>query len=188
MRESGGTDAARQGQRLVLGPWHHAVPLSNLVGSVDFGMASSPVSVDLDGMQLRWFDHWLKGTKGFDAQAPVRVFTMGINQWRDEKEWPLPGTDFRRFFLHSRGRANSNLDDGALSTEHPGDEPADVYLYNPLDPTPTIGGGLCCYPGALQGGSARRCAHLLDRAARGGPRGHRSGEDGALRVVVGARH
>ena len=45
------------------------------------------------------------------------------------------------------------MDDGALSTEHPGDEPADVYLYNPLDPTPTIGGALCCYPGALQGGA-----------------------------------
>src|SRR4029077_14577681 len=71
----------------------------------------------------------------------------------DEKDWPLPGTDFQRFFLHSRGHANSSLDDGALSTEHPGDEPGDVYLYNPLDPAPTIGGGLCCYPGALQGGA-----------------------------------
>ncbi len=117
-------------------------------------MASSPISIDLDGMQLRWFDHWLKGARnGFDAESPVRVFTMGINQWRDENDWPLPGTDFRRFYLHSRGRANSTLDDGALSTEHPGDEPADVYLYNPLDPTPTIGGALCCYPGALQGGA-----------------------------------
>ena len=65
----------------------------------------------------------------------------------------MPGTDFRRFYLHSRGRAHSALDDGALSTAHPGDEPADVYLYNPLDPAPTIGGGLCCYPGALQGGA-----------------------------------
>jgi len=154
MRERGASDAARRNQRLVLGPWHHAVPLANLVGSVDFGMASSPISIDLDGMQLRWFDHWLKGARnGFDAEAPVRVFTMGINQWREEKEWPLPGTDFRRFYLHSRGRANSALDDGALSTEHPGDEPSDVYLYNPLDPVPTIGGALCCYPGALQGGA-----------------------------------
>lgn len=154
MRERGGSDNARRGQRLVLGPWHHAVPFSNLVGSVDFGLASSPISVDVDGIQLRWFDRWLKGTKnGVDADAPVRVFTMGANRWRDEKDWPLPGTDFRRFYLHSRGRANSVAGDGALSIEHPNDEPADVYLYNPMDPAPTIGGGLCCYAGALQGGA-----------------------------------
>ena len=45
---------------------------------------------------------------------------MGINQWRDEKEWPLPGTDLRRYYLHSRGRANSAAGDGALSTDAPG--------------------------------------------------------------------
>lgn len=78
---------------------------------------------------------------------------MGTNQWRDEKEWPLPGTDFRRYYLHSRGRANSMYGDGVLSTEAPGAEPPDSFLYNPLDPVPTVGGGLCCYPGALQGGA-----------------------------------
>lgn len=154
MRESGGGEQARRGQRLMMGPWHHAVPLANLVGSVDFGLQSSPISVDIDGIQLRWFDHWLKGRRdALDALAPVRLFTMGINQWRDEKEWPIPGTDFRRFYLHSRGRANGAGGDGALSTEHPASEPADVYLYNPMDPAPTMGGGLCCYPGALQGGA-----------------------------------
>jgi putative CocE/NonD family hydrolase len=154
MRESGGGEQARRGQRLMMGPWHHAVPLANLVGSVDFGLQSSPISVDIDGIQLRWFDHWLKGRKdAADALAPVRLFTMGINQWRDEREWPIPGTDFRRFYLHSRGRANGVGADGALSTEHPASEPADVYLYNPMDPAPTMGGGLCCYPGALQGGA-----------------------------------
>ena len=105
-------------------------------------------------MQLRFFDHWLKGAKnGVDTDAPVRVFTMGANKWRDEKDWPLPGTDFRRFYLHSRGRANSVAGDGALSTEASRRGTSDVYLYNPMDPAPTIGGGLCCYAGALQGGA-----------------------------------
>ncbi len=78
---------------------------------------------------------------------------MGINEWRDEKEWPLAGTDFRRYYLHSRGKANSMYGDGALSTDAPGSEPPDHFLYNPADPVPTVGGGLCCYPGALQGGA-----------------------------------
>ncbi|MDB5107402.1 MAG: CocE/NonD family hydrolase, partial [Candidatus Binatus sp.] len=152
MREHGATSAARSGQRLVVGPWSHAVPFQNLVGAVDFGFKSSPISVDVDGMQLRFFDKWLKGKEG-DAEAPVRIFVMGTNQWRDEKDWPIPGTEWRRYYLHSRGRANSMYGDGALSTESPGAEPADSFLYNPIDPVPTVGGGLCCYAGALQGGA-----------------------------------
>ncbi len=153
MRAGGATAAARAGQRLIVGPWNHAVPFQNLVGAVDFGFRSGPVSVDIDGQQLRFFDRWLKGKDGAADESPVRIFVMGINQWRDEKEWPLQGTEFRRYYLHSRGRANSMYGDGALSVESPSAEPPDSYLYNPLDPVPTVGGGLCCYPGALQGGA-----------------------------------
>jgi putative CocE/NonD family hydrolase len=152
MRAKGASDAARNGQRLVVGPWSHAVPFQNLVGAVDFGLKSGPVSVDVDGMQLRFFDRWLKG-KDAGNESAVRLFVMGINEWRDETDWPLPGTDLRRYYLHSRGKANSMYGDGGLSTEPPGAEPADHFLYNPADPVPTAGGGLCCYPGALQGGA-----------------------------------
>ena len=152
MRAKGASGAARSGQRLMVGPWSHAVPFQNLVGAVDFGLRSGPVSVDVDGVQLRFFDRWLKGKAAGD-DTPVRLFIMGINEWRDEKDWPLPGTDFRRYYLHSRGIANSAYGDGALSTEPPGPEPSDHFLYNPADPVPTVGGGLCCYPGALQGGA-----------------------------------
>ena len=43
--------------------------------------------------------------------------------------------------------------DGALSTQEPGDEQPDSCLYNPLDPAPTRGGGLCCYPAVVPGGA-----------------------------------
>jgi uncharacterized protein len=153
MRSRGATDIARSGQRLVMGPWNHAIPLTNLVGAVDFGLHASAVSADVDGMQLRFFDRCLKGKSDGAGDAPVRLFVMGINRWRDEKEWPIPGTEFRRYYLRSRGRANSAYGDGGLSPESPGAEPPDAFLYNPLDPAPTVGGGLCCYPGALQGGA-----------------------------------
>jgi uncharacterized protein len=153
MKARGAGDAARS-SRLVVGPWSHAVPFQNLVGAVDFGLQASPASVDVDGMQLRWFDRWLKEVdNGADRDSAVRIFVMGINRWREEKQWPLPGTEFRSYYLHSRGRANSAFGDGALSTEAPAAEPPDSFLYNPIDPVPTVGGGLCCYPGALQGGA-----------------------------------
>ena len=59
---------------------------------------------------------------------------MGTNRWRDENEWPLARTQWQRYYLHSRGRANSASGDGALSTQAPGHEPPDAFLYNPLDP------------------------------------------------------
>jgi putative CocE/NonD family hydrolase len=153
MRAHGASEAARS-SRLMLGPWSHGLPLQSLVGQVDMGFRSSPVSVDLDGMQLDFFDIWLKGKQnGAASGAPVRIYVMGLNQWREEKEWPLPGTEWRRYYLHSRGRANSAYGDGALSTEAPGSEPPDSFLYNPLDPVPTRGGGLCCYANALAGGA-----------------------------------
>jgi uncharacterized protein len=140
--------------RLVMGPWYHTLPLASLVGQVDMGYRSSYVSIDYDGMQLDFFDHWLKGKKnGAGDDGPVRVYVMGANDWRDEKDWPLPGTEWRRYYLHSRGRANSVAGDGALSTQTPEHEPPDVFLYNPLNPVPTNGGGLCCYHNALPGGA-----------------------------------
>ena len=153
MKTKGPTPAARS-QRLIAGPWHHALPLPSLVGQVDMGFRSSPVSIDLDGLQIGFFDHWLKGKKNYvDETAPVRIYVMGLNDWRDEKEWPLPGTEWRKYYLHSRGKANSMYGDGALATGEPGNEPADSYLYNPLNPVPTNGGGLCCYANSVSGGA-----------------------------------
>ncbi len=65
---------------------------------------------------------------------------MGANQWRDEDDWPLPGTDYVSYYLHSRGLANTAGGDGYLSADAPGDEPEDAYLYDPRDPVPTTGG------------------------------------------------
>ena len=85
---------------------------------------------------------------------------MGPNRWRDEKQWPLARTDWQRYYLHSRGRANSADGDGALATQAPGHEPSDSFLYNPLDPAPTRGGGLCCY---ARGSARRRIRPERDR-------------------------
>ena len=39
---------------------------------------------------------------------------MGIDQWRDEQDWPLPGTSYDAYYLHSSGRANTAEGDGEL--------------------------------------------------------------------------
>lgn len=154
MRERGPA-ALRDRQRLLLGPWNHGgMGRGNPIGAYDFGVRSTGPLIDADGVQLAWFDRWLRGIdNGADRQAPVRLFVMGSNQWRDEQEWPLARTDWQGWYLHSGGRANTLHGDGALSRESPGNEPPDSYVYNPRNPVPTIGGGLCCNNVFTNGGA-----------------------------------
>jgi uncharacterized protein len=147
--------AVRDRQRLLIGPWNHGgMARGNPIGAHDFGMRSTGAVIDVDGMHLRWYDRWLRGVEnGIEHEPPVRLFVMGTNKWRDEHEWPLARTDWQEWFLHSGGRANSLNGDGALSRESPASEPPDSYLYNPRNPVPTMGGGLCCNPVVSQGGA-----------------------------------
>ncbi|HUG14669.1 MAG TPA: CocE/NonD family hydrolase [Thermomicrobiales bacterium] len=131
---------------LLVGPWNHGgMRTGNPIGDIDFGMRSTGAVIDADGIHLRWYDRWLRGVdNGVDGEPPVRVFVMGANRWRTDETWPLPNTDWQDWFLHSDGRANTLNGDGALTRDSPPSEPPDSYVYNPRNPTPTQGGGLCC--------------------------------------------
>ena len=154
MGANGGTDDARRGQKLLIGPWQHSSRGASVVGNHYFGLAADAMAADLDGVHLRWFDYWLKGTdNGVLDEPPVRIFVMGDNVWRDEQEWPLARAQNTNYYFHSGGKANSVHGDGQLSAQPPGEEPSDVYLYNPADPVPTRGGGLCCNPYFAAGGA-----------------------------------
>jgi putative CocE/NonD family hydrolase len=108
-----------------------------MVGEVNFGMASSTAAIGLttplNHIQLGWMDHWLKGIDNGTAQAaPVKIFVMGTNVWRDENEWPPARAVDTPWHLRA---------DGQLTLQAPtGGEPSDSYVYDPADPVPTRGG------------------------------------------------
>ena len=139
VRERGATEAAREGQRLLMGPWNHSLPALRTIGAVDFGPEAD---VGLAERTLRWFDWQL-----FDRDpppelgAPVRYFTMGPNTWRESDSWPPPEATPTSFFLRGGGAANGAGGDGRLEREPGDDEPPDEFLYHPLRPVPTVGGG-----------------------------------------------
>jgi len=153
IQQAGGTEHARGHQRLLMGPWLHG-PMEGLVGEVDFGVRASALFVLPEMIQLRWFDYWLKGEEnGIVDEARIRLFVMGENRWRTEQEWPLARAQYRPYYLHSGGAANTLRGDGTLSPEVPSDEPVDTYVYDPRNPVPTRGGGLCCWQAALPPGA-----------------------------------
>jgi putative CocE/NonD family hydrolase len=142
MRARGATDVARQQQHLLVGPWLHGPLPPGQAGQGYFGGGAAAEAIDLHGMHLAWFDHWLRGeNNGIDTQPTTHIFVMGANTWRSEEAWPPPSAQPVAYFLRSEGRANTLNGDGRLSLDPPGAaEPADHFLYNPLSPVPTCGG------------------------------------------------
>jgi putative CocE/NonD family hydrolase len=137
MRRVGKTETARNGQRLIIGPWSHTGTGGSKVGGVDFGKAAA---LDTKQEEIRWFDYWLKGKdNGMMKTAPVRIFIMGANQWRDEQEWPPARATMHTLHLHSGGKANTPAGDGSLVEATPASS-SDTYRYDPRDPVPTLWG------------------------------------------------
>jgi uncharacterized protein len=164
MKERGGNEAARRPQ-LIIGPWSHGWWGSDFPER-GYGERADKEAFNLTGITARWFDYHLKGIdNGVAHDKPVHIFLMGPNVWLDEDDWPLPGTMFTRYYLHGGGRANTPRGDGALSTEPPGNEREDVYLYNPHDPVPTLGGAHLLPPVRMPANAGPRDQRPLDARA-----------------------
>ncbi|EME51757.1 CocE/NonD family hydrolase [Amycolatopsis decaplanina] len=105
--------------RLTIGPWTHAgfgdfVARTNTAvqEAVEFGLTCA---------------HGDPPPK----RAPVRLFVMGAEEWRDFDTWPPSGCQERRFHLEAGGVLTGQVSDES--------EP-DRYRYDPADPTPAVGG------------------------------------------------
>jgi putative CocE/NonD family hydrolase len=141
IKSHGGSDTARNGQQLLVVIGGHAGS-ERKVGEVDFGPEAA---FKEDDAILDWYDFLFKGARNrFASGKPVKIFVMGVNQWREEEAWPLARARETKYFLHSGGGANSLRGNGTLSVAAPGKEAMDQYIYDPGKPVPTVGGPLCC--------------------------------------------
>jgi len=128
----GGDDPAT---RTIIGPWTHGAQDTQKSGEREFGPTAP---VDYDELILLWMDHYLRGVdNGVEKKAPVRIFVMGTNAWRDEKRWPLKRAQATSLYLgansaHSRigqllesgGQSKSKTSSFLSDPAHP---VADIY-------------------------------------------------------------
>jgi len=127
---------------MIIGPWAHGM-LDKFRMDIDTPRVPPLKSLGQflpNFMQFKWFDEWLKGD-GMDLSksAPIRVFVLNNKKWRNLYSWPPPNEEYK-LYLHSNGNANSVNGDGTLSTNEPGEENPDTYLFDPANPAPMIGG------------------------------------------------
>lgn len=102
---------------LTIGPWHHLDPRMQLAALK---------------MGMDWFDTHLRGARGQLREHPIRVWVSGVNEWRDLSNWPPPTA---ATLLHLTPA-------GCLTTSSPQMTGVRSYIYDPEDPTPSIGGAL----------------------------------------------
>ena len=107
VQDAGGT------ARLTVGPWTHTSPTNvPFREAVEFGLAHA------------------RGEQP-PHRAPVRLYVMGEEAWRDFECWPPSGYQPQHFHLQPGG---------ALAAQPPGESEPDGYRYDPADPTPAVGG------------------------------------------------
>jgi uncharacterized protein len=102
---------------LIIGPWTHM--------TMDMGIAVRET--------LTWLDAYSvpSASSAPPARAnPVRVWTSGLDQWRELADWPPAETVARTWYLRGAGE---------LGTD-PGTDGSDTFRYDPADPTPSVGG------------------------------------------------
>jgi putative CocE/NonD family hydrolase len=126
LRDFAAIRAAGVAARITVGPWQHAEP-----GEVKM----------ISQQDVAWLDHHLAGGPAPSGRA-VRLFVQHADEWREFDEWPPAAAESVSYYLRPE------------ATLAPEPHPADAgeagpawFIYDPADPTPSMGGPLLQPPG-----------------------------------------
>ncbi|DAC71965.1 MAG TPA: hypothetical protein DSN98_07610 [Thermoplasmata archaeon] len=128
---------ARGKSKLIMGPWTHTGFITRKQGELTYPSNS------LDISSLKMFRDMIRlytmnGTDEYSSWPTVSYYVMGDventsapgNEWRYADDWPVPSNNVTWFF-HG---------DGLLSTDLPAMSDPLMYIYDPANPVPTVGG------------------------------------------------
>ncbi len=157
VRQNASDKAVRDGQYMVVAPTLHCgffrtPEHTDLVaGDLNVGNATFPY---YDTM-FSFLDNYLKDKRNnFHRDTPrVQFYTMGRNEWASADSWPPQDASAVTLYLDSGGQANSVFGNGTISMDVASGASSDSFTYDPMNPVPSLGGGVCCNRDASLGGS-----------------------------------
>jgi uncharacterized protein len=115
--------AAGVAARIIVGPWLH-------------GERAELKAIT--GHDIAWLEHHLGGGPP-PPGPPVLLFLQQAGSWLEFDQWPPPEMVPTPYYLRACGRLAPDAE--------PGDAAADMFVYDPADPTPSAGGPLLLPPG-----------------------------------------
>ena len=156
-RNKGKNERVREGQYMLMAPTLHCgfyrIPENQdlIVGELNVGNATFPFYEQM----FSFFDYYLKDKKSkiFKKLPKVQYYTMGENKWQSADTWPPKKAEQMTLFLSSNAGANSLFGDGKLIDHSRSPSASDQFTYDPMNPVPALGGGVCCNKKAALGGS-----------------------------------
>jgi putative CocE/NonD family hydrolase len=123
LRDFAAIRAAGVTARITVGPWLHGEP----------GEIKAITQQD-----IAWLDHHLNGGPA-PSGAAVRLFLQMADTWLDLDQWPPPATVATPYYLRRAGGLSVDPEPGAAGP--------DTFVYDPADPTPSVGGPVLQPPG-----------------------------------------
>jgi hypothetical protein len=110
---------------LILGAWTHGGQEETSAGDRDFGPNARINDAETI---LGWMDHYIKGAFTL-LPSPVRVYVMGVGQWRHYQGWPPEGQRPDTLLLTASGlaRRNSSKTTGSRFHSDPANPLTDPY-------------------------------------------------------------
>jgi putative CocE/NonD family hydrolase len=86
--------------QLIQGPWYH----------VTAGLGLDYHGLDMNGVELAWFDHWLKGvdTGITDTKTPLHLEDLASGHYYDVSRYPLNQATDTPYYLDPKGYLSPN--------------------------------------------------------------------------------
>ena len=95
--------------RVLMGPWSHEEEVERFTADVDL----SPAVTVIRDHELAFYDRYLRDEgNDWEERPPLELYVLGADEWRGEREWPLPGTEPTPWYLRRDG--GLDLDPPAL--------------------------------------------------------------------------
>ncbi len=125
-------EPVRSASRLVITPAAHSEPGYHEEAESHPELQRNHRTASHVGLLLRWYE----GVRASAAESWPRViyYLMGANEWRVADDWPPHDVEEMAWYLRPTG---------SLTTDPPSEDSAPrSYVYDPHDPTPTLGGSI----------------------------------------------
>jgi predicted acyl esterase len=130
-----GAEDVRSRNRIVIAPSAHGAPGYHEGADGNPELARMYRGSENRELLVRWYEAVRTGA--VDEWPTVLYYLMGANEWRSATAWPPADTDPAELYLGP----------GGMLTRLPprADAEPDEYVYDPLEPTPTIGGSIVSF-------------------------------------------
>lgn len=147
-------EPVRSHSRLIIAPSAHNMPGYHEGKETSPELERNYRSANIADLLLHWYAAVRDNT--IAAWPRAIYYLMGANEWRAATAWPPPDAEPLSLYLRSHG---------ALALEPaPENSAPDSYVYDPKDPTPTLGGSIVSHvypPGSVDVSEVQKRGDVL---------------------------